>query len=135
MAALLSGEMKDTVQMNPAGAYGMSIIVVPRPTRSLTVSYLSVLERFFSMKERQKLFRSWAGAASMWIKVRCIVLIVPPYYQRATITSQRVVPLFGVTRRVPLMTWPTPRFLMAKSSLSGICCNRTLKMLTMMSRI
>ncbi|KAG9220645.1 hypothetical protein CCMSSC00406_0003744 [Pleurotus cornucopiae] len=45
MAALLSGEMKDTVQMNPA-----------------------VLERFFSMKERQKLFRSWAGAASMWIK-------------------------------------------------------------------
>lgn len=48
MAALLSGEMKDTVQMNPAGAY--------------------VLERFFSMKERQKLFRSWAGAASMWIK-------------------------------------------------------------------
>ncbi|KAF9501792.1 phospholipid:diacylglycerol acyltransferase [Pleurotus eryngii] len=48
MAALLSGEMKDTVQMNPAGAY--------------------VLERFFSMKERRKLFRSWAGAASMWIK-------------------------------------------------------------------
>ena len=24
MAAFLSGEMKDTVQMNPAGAYGMS---------------------------------------------------------------------------------------------------------------
>ncbi|KAF4567493.1 hypothetical protein EYR36_011115 [Pleurotus pulmonarius] len=68
MAALLSGEMKDTVQMNPAGAYGMSIIVVTRPARLLTVSCLSVLERFFSMKERQKLFRSWAGAASMWIK-------------------------------------------------------------------
>ncbi|KIJ65858.1 hypothetical protein HYDPIDRAFT_109905 [Hydnomerulius pinastri MD-312] len=48
MAAFLSGEMKDTVQMNPAGAY--------------------VLERFFSRKERQKLFRSWAGSASMWIK-------------------------------------------------------------------
>ncbi|KAJ8521178.1 hypothetical protein ONZ45_g2062 [Pleurotus djamor] len=48
MAALLSGEMKDTVQMNPAGAY--------------------VLEQFFSRKERQKLFRSWAGSASMWIK-------------------------------------------------------------------
>ncbi|KAA1470647.1 phospholipid/diacylglycerol acyltransferase [Dentipellis sp. KUC8613] len=48
MAALLSGEMKDTVQINPAGAY--------------------VLERFFSKKERQKLFRSWAGSASMWIK-------------------------------------------------------------------
>ncbi|KAL4244981.1 (4-O-methyl)-D-glucuronate--lignin esterase [Abortiporus biennis] len=48
MAAFLSGEMKDTVQMNPAGAY--------------------VLERFFSRKERQRLFRSWAGSASMWIK-------------------------------------------------------------------
>lgn len=48
MSAFLSGEMKDTVQMNPAGAY--------------------VLERFFSRKERRKLFRSWAGSASMWIK-------------------------------------------------------------------
>ncbi|KAJ3570900.1 hypothetical protein NP233_g4095 [Leucocoprinus birnbaumii] len=48
IAAFLSGEMKDTVQVNPAGAY--------------------VLERFFSRKERQKLFRSWAGSASMWIK-------------------------------------------------------------------
>lgn len=34
--------------MNPAGSY--------------------VLERFFSRAERQKLFRSWAGSASMWIK-------------------------------------------------------------------
>ncbi|OAX43686.1 Lecithin:cholesterol acyltransferase [Rhizopogon vinicolor AM-OR11-026] len=49
MAAFLSGEMKDTVQMNPAGAY--------------------VLERFFSRKERQRLFCSWAGSASMWMKV------------------------------------------------------------------
>lgn len=48
MAAFLSGEMKDTVQMNPAGAY--------------------VLERFFSRKERRKLFHSWSGSASMWIK-------------------------------------------------------------------
>lgn len=48
MSAFLSGEMKDTVQMNPAGAY--------------------VLERFFSRKERRKLFRSWAGSASMWVK-------------------------------------------------------------------
>jgi len=48
MAAFLSGEMKDTVQMNPAGAY--------------------VLERFFSRKERKALFRSWAGSASMWMK-------------------------------------------------------------------
>ncbi|KAF9524019.1 phospholipid:diacylglycerol acyltransferase [Crepidotus variabilis] len=48
MAAFLSGEMKDTVQVHPAGAY--------------------VLERFFSRNERQKLFRSWAGSASMWMK-------------------------------------------------------------------
>ncbi|CCM00154.1 uncharacterized protein FIBRA_02182 [Fibroporia radiculosa] len=48
MSAFLSGEMRDTVQINPAGAY--------------------VLERFFSRKERQKLFRSWAGSASMWMK-------------------------------------------------------------------
>jgi len=27
-----------------------------------------VLERFFSKKERQSLFRSWAGGASMWVK-------------------------------------------------------------------
>ncbi|KAI0960724.1 hypothetical protein AcV7_000028 [Taiwanofungus camphoratus] len=48
MSAFLSGEMKDTVQIHPAGAY--------------------VLERFFSRKERQKLFRSWAGSASMLMK-------------------------------------------------------------------
>ncbi|KAF7321540.1 Phospholipid:diacylglycerol acyltransferase [Mycena kentingensis (nom. inval.)] len=48
MAAFLSGEMKDTVQMNPTSAY--------------------ILERFFSRAERQRLFRSWAGSASMWIK-------------------------------------------------------------------
>lgn len=27
-----------------------------------------MLERFFSKKERQSLFRSWAGGASMWVK-------------------------------------------------------------------
>ncbi|KAF7354833.1 Phospholipid:diacylglycerol acyltransferase [Mycena sanguinolenta] len=48
MTAFLSGEMRDTVQMNAASAY--------------------VLERFFSRAERQKLFRSWAGSASMWVK-------------------------------------------------------------------
>ncbi|THH06959.1 hypothetical protein EW145_g3711 [Phellinidium pouzarii] len=48
MAAFLSGEMRDTVEINPTGAY--------------------VLERFFSRKERARLFRSWAGSASMWIK-------------------------------------------------------------------
>ncbi|KAF9268724.1 Lecithin:cholesterol acyltransferase [Marasmius fiardii PR-910] len=48
MAAFLSGEMKDTVQMNPAGSY--------------------VLESFFSRAERRKLFLTWAGPASMWVK-------------------------------------------------------------------
>ncbi|KAF8678940.1 Lecithin:cholesterol acyltransferase [Rhizoctonia solani] len=48
MAAFVSGEMRDTVEVNPAGAY--------------------VLEKFFSRKERARLFRSWAGSASMWIK-------------------------------------------------------------------
>lgn len=48
MSAFLSGEMKDTVQLNPAGSY--------------------VLERFFSRRERAKLFRSWGGSASMWLK-------------------------------------------------------------------
>jgi phospholipid:diacylglycerol acyltransferase len=28
----------------------------------------TVLERFFSRQDRQDLFRSWAGSASMWIK-------------------------------------------------------------------
>lgn len=32
-----------------------------------------MLERFFSRKERQKLFCSWAGSASMWIKVSGII--------------------------------------------------------------
>ncbi|KAH8115455.1 Lecithin:cholesterol acyltransferase [Phellopilus nigrolimitatus] len=48
MTAFLSGEMRDTVELNPTGAY--------------------VLERFFSRRERARLFRSWAGSASMWIK-------------------------------------------------------------------
>ncbi|CEQ38692.1 SPOSA6832_00160 [Sporobolomyces salmonicolor] len=43
MSALLSGEMRDTVEVNVAGAY--------------------LLERFFSRTERAKLFRSWAGAS------------------------------------------------------------------------
>ena len=28
-----------------------------------------VLERFFSRRERKKLFHSWAGSTSMWVKV------------------------------------------------------------------
>lgn len=48
MAALLSGEMRDTVELPPAGAY--------------------LLEKFFSRAERARLFRTWAGSASMVIK-------------------------------------------------------------------
>ncbi|WFD01118.1 phospholipid:diacylglycerol acyltransferase [Malassezia yamatoensis] len=48
MAALLTGEMRDTVQVPPL------------------LSYL--LERFFRSHERAALFRSWAGCASMLIK-------------------------------------------------------------------
>lgn len=66
MTAFLSGEMKDTVQMNPAGAYGIYF----KPCHPWhNVELYQVLERFFSRKERQKLFRSWAGSASLWIKV------------------------------------------------------------------
>ncbi|GAA98429.1 uncharacterized protein L969DRAFT_17065 [Mixia osmundae IAM 14324] len=48
MSALLSGEMRDTVELPPAGVY--------------------LLEKFFSRRERVRLFRSWAGASSMLIK-------------------------------------------------------------------
>ncbi len=66
MAALLSGEMKDTVDLNPAGAYGQEHAFSPY---EFSVSFVfAVLERFFSKKERQSLFRSWAGGASMWVK-------------------------------------------------------------------
>ncbi|KAL1406370.1 phospholipid:diacylglycerol acyltransferase [Vanrija albida] len=48
MTAFLSGEMRDTVEINPFGSY--------------------VLERFFSRKERARLFRNWPGSSSMWMK-------------------------------------------------------------------
>lgn len=48
MAALLSGEMRDTVEVPPAAAF--------------------LLEKFFSRRERARLFRTWAGSASMIIK-------------------------------------------------------------------
>ena len=65
MAALLSGEMKDTVDLNPAGAYGQGHFL---PCEFSVQFVFAVLERFFSKKERQSLFRSWAGGASMWVK-------------------------------------------------------------------
>ena len=65
MSAFLSGEMKDTVELNPAGAYGRNV----SSAFNTRIEHVSVLEKFFSRKERQKLFRGWAGSASMWIKV------------------------------------------------------------------
>ena len=41
------------------------------------LTFSLVLERFFSRKERQKLFRGWAGSASMWIKARTFFLRPP----------------------------------------------------------
>lgn len=68
MSAFMSGEMKDTVQMNPAGEYGMCFL--RRDIHYSTHPHLcEVLDRFFSKQERRRLFRSWAGSASMWIKV------------------------------------------------------------------
>ncbi|CAE6486931.1 unnamed protein product [Rhizoctonia solani] len=64
MAAFVSGEMRDTVEVNPAGAY--------------------VLEKFFSRKERARLFRSWAGSASMWIKGGDAVWGTPAPYASGT---------------------------------------------------
>lgn len=59
MTAFLSGEMKDTVEVNPAGSYGKvrSYISPTEPNPFLS----SVLEKFFSRKDRARLFRSWAG--------------------------------------------------------------------------
>lgn len=51
MSAILSGEMRDTVEINAAGVY--------------------LLEKLFSRAERANLFRSWAGAASMMLKGGC----------------------------------------------------------------
>ncbi len=48
MTPFLSGEMRDTVEINPLGSY--------------------VLEKFFSRKERAELFRRWPGASSMYMK-------------------------------------------------------------------
>lgn len=69
MTAFLSGEMRDTVEMNPAGAYGQCQDGIVYFSCDNFTSDL-VLERFFSRSERQQLFRSWAGSASLWVKVK-----------------------------------------------------------------
>lgn len=69
MSAFLSGEMRDTVEMNPAGAYGQCQEDTVHVRHDNLIPDL-VLERFFSRSERQQLFRSWAGSASLWVKVQ-----------------------------------------------------------------
>ena len=76
MAAFLSGEMKDTVQMNPAGAYGPHVVL---QLGKIILTRLVVLEQFFSRKERQELFCSWAGSASLWVKV-CYTFVRGPLF-------------------------------------------------------
>lgn len=48
VTAVLSGEMRDTVELNALGVY--------------------VLERFFSRRERALLFQNWGGISSMLVK-------------------------------------------------------------------
>lgn len=74
LAALLSGEMRDTVELNPAGVY--------------------VLEKLFSRKERADLFRSWAGSAALWPKGGNVIWgndqEAPDDPENATLTSGNV---------------------------------------------
>jgi len=96
MSAFLSGEMKDTVQVNPAGAYGAyAARSYPSKIQMLTV-HVQVLERFFSKKERATLFRSWVGSASMWIKVSRVC--AKSLGDLGSTTSNRVVTPFGETQ-------------------------------------
>lgn len=52
-----------------------SVLNVPCTCDGLLDFGRAVLERFFSRKERVRLFRSWAGGASMWIKVMSRLLL------------------------------------------------------------
>ena len=65
MTAFLSGEMRDTVEIVSPSPIGMvdGRLIAQNPAGSW------VLERFFSRKDRAKLFRRWPGASSMWVKV------------------------------------------------------------------
>lgn len=60
MAAFLSGEMRDTVEVNPAASY--------------------MLEKMFSRKERAGLFQSWAGRSVVSLVLLCAQLGRPDVY-------------------------------------------------------
>ena len=64
-------------------------------TKALTAR-IQVLERFFSRKERARLFRSWVGSASMWVKVAGFVPIA--IVALGSKASRRVATSFGETR-------------------------------------
>ncbi|ORY26177.1 Lecithin:cholesterol acyltransferase-domain-containing protein [Naematelia encephala] len=62
MTAFLSGEMRDTVELVSTDLVVFKLMPSKHPAGSW------VLEKFFSRRERAKLFRRWPGASSMWIK-------------------------------------------------------------------
>ena len=115
MSAFLSGEMKDTVQMHPVGAYGLYLFSSDCVLTWLHV--LPVLERFFSRKERQTLFRSWAGSAGMWLKA-CIFFF--PSLSNDLAEMNRVVTLSGAMHLMPQTTIVTLLTVMENLSHSGI---------------
>lgn len=73
-----------------------------------------VLERFFSRSERQQLFRSWAGSASLWVKV---LLLLGTTITCLTFITAREGTQYGVTTHGHQMTNPVPPIPMAHSSL------------------
>ena len=78
---------------------------------------LPVLERFFSRKERQTLFRSWAGSAGMWLKA-CIFFF--PSLSNDLAEMNRVVTLSGAMHLMPQTTIVTLLTVMENLSHSGI---------------
>ncbi|KAJ3121824.1 hypothetical protein HK098_003338 [Nowakowskiella sp. JEL0407] len=99
-SSMLSGEMKDTVQLNSFATY--------------------VLEQFFSKHERRELFRSWVGLASMFVKGGDTLWgslgSKPPddgvhpnhYSQLYTVTSVSTPPTTSATTSVPPSSTLTP---------------------------
>lgn len=91
------------------------------PTQPLTAA---VLERFFSRKERQKLFHSWVGSASMWLKVSNY----DPDLSVPTDWHYRVVMPYGETRHLRQTTSTNETILMENSLRSGtlLCAQRAI---------
>jgi hypothetical protein len=78
---------------------------------------LPVLERFFSRKERQTLFRSWAGSAGMWLKA-CIFYF--PGLSNDLAEINRAVTLSGAMYLMPQTMIVTLLTVMENSLHSGM---------------